>query len=162
MTRAPCSLGVVLLTIVKVTSFTLKRLSLCQNFHFEKSFTLPRLSLWEVFHFEKSFTLRSLLFCEGSHEGLITHSTFNSISDLCTLPATSINSQYTLDGVGKADGTTLAVGTSVTMLCDQDWTFKNENKLVTQCTKGLATSDIKNECFSESWLICLCKLFALR
>ena len=89
------------------------------------------------------------------------------VSVLCTLPATSHNSQYTLNAVAKGDGTTVGVGTSFTLLCNQGYTFKNANNFVQSCTDGLKTEDIKNECFSEfsSFLIssesCLFEVFSL-
>ena len=73
----------------------------------------------------------------------------NSSSDLCTLPAISENSQYTVAGVAQGDGTNVAVGTAFTLLCDQGYTFKNTNSLLQTCTEGLATSDIRNECFRK-------------
>ena len=68
---------------------------------------------------------------------------------LCTLPAASVNSQYTVSGVAKSDGTTVDVGSEFILLCDQGHTFKNENKLTQSCTEGLLTVNIKNECFSK-------------
>ena len=61
-----------------------------------------------------------------------------------------MNSQFTVDGLSKADGSPVAVGSSFTLLCDHDHTFKNQDKLIQSCVKGLASNDINNECFSES------------
>ena len=70
----------------------------------------------------------------------------NSSSDLCTLPAISENSQYTVAGVAQGDGTNVAVGTAFTLVCDEGYTFKNSKTSVQTCTEDLATSDISNEC----------------
>ncbi|KAL5253686.1 hypothetical protein ACHWQZ_G013456 [Mnemiopsis leidyi] len=65
----------------------------------------------------------------------------------CTLPASSENSQYTVNGVSQDDGTNVAHGTAFTLQCDSEYTFKNINTWVKTCSSDLATSDIKNECF---------------
>ncbi|KAL5253696.1 hypothetical protein ACHWQZ_G013465 [Mnemiopsis leidyi] len=65
----------------------------------------------------------------------------------CTLPASSENSQYTVNGVSQDDGTNVAHGTAFTLQCDSEYTFKNINTWVKTCSSDLATSDIRNECF---------------
>ncbi|KAL5258468.1 hypothetical protein ACHWQZ_G009090 [Mnemiopsis leidyi] len=86
--------------------------------------------------------------CTDGKSTLTTGSTSaDDCTNLCTLPAISENSQYTVAGVAQGDGTNVAVGTAFTLLCDQGYTFKNTNSLLQTCTEGLATSDIRNECF---------------
>ncbi|XP_063680025.1 uncharacterized protein LOC134815420 [Bolinopsis microptera] len=86
--------------------------------------------------------------CVSPKSTLLTGSTAaDDCKILCTLPAASENSQYTISGVAKSDGTTVEVGSVFTLLCDQGHTFKNENKFTQTCTDGLQTAEIKNECF---------------
>jgi len=65
------------------------------------------------------------------------------------LPASSENSQYTVNGVAQGDGDIVAVGTAITLQCDSGYTFQKTKAPVQTCTSGLATSDIINECYGE-------------
>jgi len=84
--------------------------------------------------------------CSGSLSTISTASDdVTDCVDACTLPSSSVDSVFTIDNVEQSDGSNLTPGTSITLLCDTDYTYQGESSVVLECTDSATT--VHNECY---------------